>query len=201
MKVSRLQRFSALVLAVTLAAPLSLVAETRTPRRTSLSDLARDLEQALGRGSVSVTGARTPQRTSPRADASSLSAQTLVDEMNRERAAKGMSPLRLNSQLSAAAGDRVSDMFDNEYFDHVAPDGTSPFTWVDKRGYRYSVIGENLAVGYPTSARVVGGWMSSPGHRANILKRDFDEIGIAVASGAPIRGYSGPLVVAMYAAR
>ena len=201
MKVSQLKRVSAFVLAASLAAPLSLLAESRTQRGTSLSDLARDLEQALGRGSVEVKGTRSPERPHMREEGASLSAQTLVDEMNRERAVKGMAPLQLNSKLSAAAGDRAADMFENGYFDHVAPDGTSPFSWVDKRGYRYSVIGENLAVGYPTSARVVSGWMSSPGHRANILRRDFNEIGIAVASGAPIRGYRGPMVVAMYAAR
>ena len=125
----------------------------------------------------------------------------LVDAMNRRRAMYGLPPLRLNAALSLAARDRVADMFDQRYFAHVAPDGTQPFVWVTRRGYPYRMVGENLAVGYPTADRVVGGWMQSPGHRENILKRGFDEIGIAVSPGAPVRGYGGPTVVAIYASR
>ena len=118
--------------------------------------------------------------------------------MNRERAAKGLRPLRLNGTLSAAAGDRVGDMLAKRYFDHVSPDGVQPFVWAKRRGYDYRTIGENLAVGYRGTA-VVNGWMNSPGHRANILGRAFDEVGIAISDRAPVRGYTGPVVVALYA--
>ena len=141
---------------------------------------------------------RTPYRT---ATSVSLSADALVRAMNRQRAAYGLEPLRLNSRLSQAANDRVGDMMRKRYFDHVSPDGLNPFTWVAKHGYRYSIVGENLAVGYPNAERVVAGWMSSPGHRANILQSRFDEIGIAYDDAAPIRGYRGPLVVALYGSR
>ena len=194
-----LQRVSAIALAAALAAPLSVSAENRTPRRTSIQDLARELEQVLGHGSVEVRGSRTPAPRSSRV--ASLSAQALVDSMNLQRAPYGLGPLRLNDRLSLAASDRVDDMLRKRYFNHVSPDGINPFTWVAKRGYRYSIIGENLAVGYPSAERVVTGWMSSPGHRANILQRSFDEIGIAFDPSAPMSQYSGPLVVAMYGAR
>ncbi len=62
-------------------------------------------------------------------------------------------------------------------------------------------IGENLAAGYPTAAAIVGGWMHSEGHRENVLGRDFDEIGIAIADGSPRRPYGGPTVVALYGTR
>jgi uncharacterized protein YkwD len=117
--------------------------------------------------------------------------------MNRERAARGLGPLRLNPTLSDAAGDRIDDMFAKRYFDHVSPDGVQPFVWATRRGYRYRLIGENLAVGFRGTS-VVDGWMRSPGHRENILQRGFDEVGIAIADGAPQRGYKGPTVVAMY---
>jgi uncharacterized protein YkwD len=126
---------------------------------------------------------------------------SLVAAMNRERAGRGLQPLKINTTLSLAAGDRISDMFAKRYFDHVAPDGTEPFTWVRKRGYRYRMVGENLALGYRNSNAVVDGWMHSPGHRANILKSGFNEIGLAVANGSPTRGYAGPTVVALYASR
>jgi uncharacterized protein YkwD len=121
--------------------------------------------------------------------------------MNRERAAHGLGPLRLEPRLSLAAEDRVQDMMRKRYFDHVSPDGISPFSWVKARGYRYRMVGENLALGYRGSASVVNGWMNSPGHRENILQSGFDEVGIAFADASPQRGYRGPLVVALYARR
>ena len=188
-----------LVLCATALAP-STFAENRTPRGTSdLERLAADLERALGRGSVTIT---REGRTSPAPERSVMarpsSVQAIVDAMNGERAARGLRALRLNETLSLAAGDRVGDMLAKGYFAHVSPDGIQPFVWATRRGYRYRMIGENLAVGYQGTA-VVDGWMRSPGHRANILESSYQEVGIAVAPRSPQRGYSGPTVVALYA--
>ena len=130
----------------------------------------------------------------------STAADAIVAAMNRERTSRGLRPLRLNERLSRAATDRIDDMFAKNYFAHVSPDGLQPFVWATQRGYRYRIIGENLALGFRGTA-VVDGWMRSPGHRENILQKRFDEVGIAVADGTPQRGYRGPLVVAMYGAR
>lgn len=130
-----------------------------------------------------------------------LSAEALVAAMNRERAAAGLGPLRLNTTLSAAADDRMQDMFAKHYFQHISPDGIDPFTWAEKRGYDYRKIGENLAVGYRRASDVIDGWMHSDGHRENVLGRDYDEIGIAIADEAPQRPFRGPTVVALYGKR
>ena len=45
------------------------------------------------------------------------------------------------------------------------------------------MIGENLATGYCAPQDVVTGWMNSPGHRANILRPEFNEIGVAYIEG------------------
>ena len=127
----------------------------------------------------------------------STSRTEILDAMNRERAAKGLRPLKLNAELSLAASDRIRDMFAKNYFAHVSPDGLDPFVWAEQRGYDYRLIGENLAVGFRGQA-VVDGWMRSRGHRENILQRGFQEVGIAIVEGAPRRGYRGPTVVAMY---
>ena len=167
-----------------------------TASGSDIDRLAADLERALGRGSVEVRRERRDTRAS-----ASNPATAIVEAMNRERAGYGLPPLRLNESLSLAAQDRITDMFDQRYFAHVAPDGTQPFVWLARHGYSYRRAGENLAVGYGTAGRVVGGWMSSPGHRANILGSGFDEVGIAIAPGAPLRGYAGPTIVAIYASR
>lgn len=126
-------------------------------------------------------------------------AEQIVAEMNRERSVQGLRPLQLNQKLSLAAGDRLKDMFAKRYFDHVAPDGLDPFTWVDQRGYDYWSIGENIAIGYPSAATIVDGWMTSPGHRQNILEKKYEEVGIAIAAGSPTPNQRGPVVVSFYA--
>ena len=162
-----------------------------------MQSLAADLSRVLGGHRVEVSG-RTAQ--APPAASSSME-EAVIAQMNRERAAAGLRPLRANGQLALAAGDRIHDLFSRHYFDHVSPDGMQPFVWAQRRGYDYSVIGENLATGYPTATRVVDGWMHSPGHRANILGRDFDEVGVAVAPGSPVGGSRGPTYVALYGSR
>ena len=128
-------------------------------------------------------------------------ATDLVDQMNRERTAHGLKPLHVNAELSAAALDRIDDMFAKHYFSHVSPDGIQPWQWVDKRGYDYHAMGENLAVGYSSAESVVDGWMHSPEHRANVLKPAFDEVGVAVVAQSPRQPFRGPTVVALYGER
>jgi uncharacterized protein YkwD len=58
-------------------------------------------------------------------------------------------------------------------------------------GARSWTVGENIAWGswnFATPASINDGWMHSPKHKANILSRQFREIGIGVADGAPVGG-------------
>ena len=130
-----------------------------------------------------------------------LDAISLLDSMNRERVAQGLKPLRLNERLTLAATDRMRDMFERHYFDHTSPDGIEPFSWIDKRGYRYTEAGENLAVGYATAADIVDGWMKSPAHRVNVLNRRFEDVGVAIMPASPTSRRIGPTVVALYGTR
>ena len=66
---------------------------------------------------------------------------------------------------------------------HVIPESTLP-TLTDRAraaGYPYARLAENVALDYPNAKTVVEGWMASKGHRANILQRDVEETGIAIA--------------------
>ena len=193
---TRRQRLIAFALAAALAAPLSLAAETRRTQRTDLRQLAADLSRVLGNDNVQLNGSPVDDRD----DAAPSEIASIVDAMNRERAARGLTPLRINRRLTLAANDRVGDMLSKHYFDHVSPEGMSPFKWVEREGYAYHEVGENLAIGYRSDA-VVDGWMRSPGHRANILGAGYDEVGVAVAPESPMRGYAAPLVVALYGSR
>jgi uncharacterized protein YkwD len=131
-------------------------------------------------------------------EADDVSRASLLEAMNEQRARRGLPALHRNVRLEAAAADRIHDMFEYGYFDHVAPDGTQPFVWVRQRGYRYVRVGENLATGQRAAREVVEQWMGSPGHRANVLG-NFQDTGIAIAEGSPDgRRSHGFTFVAMY---
>lgn len=113
-----------------------------------------------------------------------LTIQGVVTATNAERRSNGQGLLTINSALNSAASAKLNDMFAKQYFDHVGPDGTRPSDWVTRAGYSYTYTGENLALGdFSGDLDLVTAWMNSPGHRANILKPEFTEIGVAVGKG------------------
>lgn len=108
----------------------------------------------------------------------------IIASTNMQRMAKGLNEATLNTKLSDAASAKLQDMFSKQYFGHVSPDGKEPSYWAEYASYAYKLIGENLAMGYFSDDNdLVTAWMNSPGHRENILKPEFTEIGIAVRKG------------------
>ncbi len=103
---------------------------------------------------------------------------------NDERAKAGDSALTENAKLDAAAQAKANDMAAKGYFSHVGPDGKEPWGWISEAGYVYRYAGENLAVRFDNSSDVVNAWMASPTHKANIVKAQYTEIGLAVAEGS-----------------
>ncbi len=89
-----------------------------------------------------------------------------------------------NDALTTASFDHSKDMADRNYFDHTSADGRVLSDRVNATGYRWWLLGENIAAGYPSVAAVVDGWMKSPGHCRNIMNSGFREIGMACAHNA-----------------
>jgi uncharacterized protein YkwD len=103
---------------------------------------------------------------------------------NQARSTNGKKPLTRNATLDKAAAAKVNDMFAQQYFEHENPQGKGPSDVITAAGYNYLTVGENLALGnFGNDTALVEAWMNSPGHRANILNPDFQEIGIAVKQG------------------
>jgi hypothetical protein len=103
---------------------------------------------------------------------------------NAERYKENLPFLSTNAELSRAAYVKMQDLFANQYFAHEAPNGDSIVELATDAGYSYSSVGENLALGgFDSSKAVVDAWMDSPGHRKNILKPTYQEIGIAAGRG------------------
>jgi uncharacterized YkwD family protein len=105
-------------------------------------------------------------------------AQQVIELTNRERARAGLPALKVDAQLSAVAQKKSQDMQQNHYFSHTSPTYGSPFDMMRDSGVTYKAAGENIAKGQRTPQEVVAAWMNSPGHRANILNRQFTHIGV-----------------------
>jgi uncharacterized protein YkwD len=73
-------------------------------------------------------------------------------------------------------------------FSHTRPDGSRFYTVFDDT-YSFRMIGENLAAGYTSASSVVNAWMNSEGHRANILKDGYTQIGIGITKDKDGRIY------------
>ncbi|QHA02858.1 stress protein [Streptomyces broussonetiae] len=116
-------------------------------------------------------------------DALSRTAAEVVALTNAERGRAGLPTLAVDALLSAAAQAHCADMVARDFYDHTSPDGSRPWDRAAAAGSRLRTIGENIACGQRSAADVVAGWMNSPGHRANILKREFGHIGIGFAGG------------------
>ncbi len=100
------------------------------------------------------------------------------------RQIEGISPLKESTSLNFVAQSKVSDMLNLQYFEHVSPSGEEASDLAHKHGYSFLLIGENLAMGdFENDEDMVRAWMDSPGHKANILKPSYTEIGVAVKKG------------------
>lgn len=108
----------------------------------------------------------------------------VVELVNEQRRANGLSALSYDWELSRVARYKSQDMKDRGYFSHTSPTYGTPFEMIRAFGISYRTAGENIAMGYRTPEAVVTGWMNSSGHRANILNAAYKRIGVGyVANG------------------
>jgi uncharacterized protein YkwD len=167
----------------TAAPPVPATVPVPVPRSTAPRSTAR---------TASSTAAPTPARTAAGSGAAApagggsaapgAEAQVLA-LVNQERATAGCAPLVASPALATLARAHSADMRDRGYFDHDTPEGISPFDRARAAGIS-TMRAENIAQGQPTPAAVMADWMSSPGHRANVLDCDLTTLGVGVAYGA-----------------
>ena len=140
----------------------------------------------------------TVRSNSVLAYAVSMSRGELLEQNNSARRANGLAPFSLNSQLNSSAQAKAQHMADNNYWAHVAPDGTQPWYFFEASGYNYSRAGENLAYGFTDARSTNQGWLDSAGHRANIMG-DYSEVGFGFVNSATFQGTENTIIVAHYA--
>ncbi|MFO0909544.1 MAG: CAP domain-containing protein [Isosphaeraceae bacterium] len=134
-------------------------------------------------GCISVRRQPAGPRPDPR-----VAFQGLVEAHNRERTRRGRKPLELDSRLAAAAQGHANEMARRRWMSHRGADGSSPATRIERVGYAYSRVAENVAFGQYTLDELMGDWMRSPGHRRNILG-SFYAIGTGYATDANGKPY------------
>ncbi|NRA32187.1 MAG: hypothetical protein HRU17_02500 [Polyangiaceae bacterium] len=106
-------------------------------------------------------------------------AVTLLRLANEERAKHGLPALRSDPKLTLMAHAHSMDMAKNRFFGHRSPQHGDLEQRAQAAGVRPLIYGENVAHA-PTSAGVHAALMGSPGHRANILKKEYTHVGVSI---------------------
>lgn len=139
---------------------------------------------------------KAPAEEAPKAETSAeLTAdeQQMLNLVNQEREKQGLPALKADPELTKVARVKAKDMIDNNYFDHNSPTYGSPFDMMKKFGVEYNTAGENLA-GNSSVEGAHTSLMNSQGHRENILKSDYTNVGIGVVDG----GQYGKMFVQLF---
>jgi uncharacterized protein YkwD len=167
------------------------------------SSSASSIRAILPPASSSVSSkSSVSSRSSTASSVSSTSnfVRDVLNLVNQERAKEGLARLTHNALLEKSAVKHAQDMKSNNYFDHTGLNGSSPTQRIKAEGYpnvspcncnRRFYYGENIARGQTTPAQVVRDWMNSPGHRANIMSKNFKEIGIGIAGTYWVQNFGG----------
>lgn len=152
----------------------------------------RGLVTARARGSARITakagGKKYLCRIKVVAKTKNSYAEKILKLVNKERAKVGRKALKLDVSLNRAAKIRAKEI--TKVFSHDRPDGSSCFSIMKEMGISYRAVGENIAAGQPTPKEVVHSWMNSEGHRANILSKEFEKLGVGyVKTGGTYKHY------------
>lgn len=132
-------------------------------------------------GATITAPTKTPAQTLPAPSASE--AQQALQLLNADRAAAGLPALRWNQALANLGQNYAKDMIQRNFFAHNDPDGRTPFDRMKAAGISYRYAGENLAINRDV-ASAEKAFMNSAGHRANILNKNYTEVGIGVQRDA-----------------
>ena len=151
----RIHIWLALALCLAMLIPAAQAATLRSPRTT--------------RRYPAPTQAQTTGAGSEETMRDGLAAE-VVRQVNAERAKAGLKALRVDAELTRAARVRAREIA--RVFSHTRPDGT-PWSTVSALAY-----GENIAVGQRTADKVMAAWLTSAGHRANLLRASYGSIGV-----------------------
>jgi Uncharacterized protein with SCP/PR1 domains len=147
---------------------------TSSSSKTTAPGQTSNTGQTSNSGQSGTTGSGQTTTTT-----SASEEQQALTLLNKDRAANGLPALQANSQLTQLARNYANDMISRGFFSHYNPEGLSPFDRMQRAGISYKYAGENLAIN-TSVATAENAFMTSAGHRANILNTNYNEVGIGV---------------------
>jgi hypothetical protein len=126
------------------------------------------------------------------ADCSGGLAETTICLVNQARVDRGLQPLTVSGELSAAARAHSADMVAHQYFALDSPDGSTPTSRARQAGFGSGSggIAVTEAIGWGSGAEgspssIVRKWLSDPQSQSVVLSRSNTDIGAGVAPGSP----------------
>lgn len=104
----------------------------------------------------------------------------LVQAVNEARVENGVTPLKVDDNLTKCAQDFAGELGRTGRFSHEGEDGSTPGSRSTKAGYM-GLVAENISLGHDTAEKAVAGWLKSEGHRRNLLNPNYRFIGVGSA--------------------
>jgi uncharacterized protein YkwD len=139
-----------------------------------------------------------PEKSSPASYGSS--AEEILNLTNLYRQNLGLNPLNTNPRLTQAALNKAQSILKEQYFSHTSPSGKKFSEWINEVSYKYFYVGENLAIDFSNPQNAFDAWLKSPKHKENIVRPEFQEIGIAYLHGK-FNGRETAVVVQLFGSR
>lgn len=104
-------------------------------------------------------------------------------QINAIRASAGVGTVKRNAKLDRAALAHARDMAANQFMSHTGSDGSDLRVRVERAGYSWCSLGENVSRGYRSDSAAIAQWRTSPGHYRNMIKGKAREFGMANVNG------------------
>lgn len=110
----------------------------------------------------------------------SMQEQVAGNMLNSDRGRYNLPALTLDPALCRIARIKSEDMRDHHYFAHTSPTYGDVRKMLTAFGYDYNAAGENIAH-HATVEKCEAAFLSSPGHRRNIMNKSYKKVGIGIA--------------------
>ena len=105
--------------------------------------------------------------------------EMLLNLINQDRISASLPPLIHDPELSRIARIKSGDMLTGDYFAHESPKYGKARQMLTHFGYNFRGCGENIAR-HATVAKAQAAFMTSEGHRRNILSANWQKVGVGV---------------------
>lgn len=161
--------------------PVSTPVATSTPQPTATPAPTPTTAPAAKPTATKKPAATTPPSNGDDYTTPSISVQeeNAFILLNQDRIANGLPALTLDPVLCSIARAKSQDMNDNNYFSHTSPTYGTASQMLKQFGYSFTSVGENIAH-HATVEKSQAAFMSSDGHRRNILGSQWTKVGIGV---------------------